>query len=166
MNLIQFQQAVSSSDKIVVVDFWAEWCIPCRVTKPILEKLAREYAGNVAFMPVNADDSREVLAHFQVIGIPTVLAMRGGEVLSRVTGAQGEAGYRSMFESLAAGRAVKIPLSTFDRLLRLGAGTLLLLVGITTGSWVALGFGGLIAFLGIYDRCPIWRALTGTLARK
>lgn len=82
MNLTQFEQAVSSSDKPIVVDFWAEWCMPCRVTKPILEKLAREYAGKVEFLPVNADDSREVLQHFQVIGIPTVLAMRNDEVVA------------------------------------------------------------------------------------
>lgn len=166
MNLTQFEQAVSSSDKPIVVDFWAEWCMPCRVTKPILEKLAREYAGKVEFLPVNADDSREVLQHFQVIGIPTVLAMRNDEVAGRVTGAQNEAGYRILFESLAAGKDVMIPMSAFDRTLRLGAGMLMLMVGIITGSWLAVGFGGVIAFLGIYDRCPIWKALTGVVQRK
>jgi thioredoxin 1 len=161
MNLTQFQQKVSSTDKPIVVDFWAPWCMPCKVTKPILEKLAREYGEKVEFLPIDADVSRNVLEHFKVIGIPTVLTMRGGEVVGRVTGAQNEAGYRSMFEALAEGREVKVPMSAFDRMLRLGAGALLVMVGISTSNWLVLGIGGVVAFLGVYDRCPIWRALTG-----
>lgn len=166
MNLTQFQQKVSSADKPIVVDFWAPWCMPCKVTKPILEKLAAEYDGRVEFLPIDADVSRNVLEHFKVIGIPTVLTIRGGEVVGRVTGAQNEAGYRSMFEALAEGREVRIPMSGFDRMLRLGAGALFAMVGISTGNWLVLGIGGIVAFLGIYDRCPIWRALTGMLKRS
>jgi thioredoxin 1 len=160
MNLTQFQQTVSSSDKPLVVDIWAPWCAPCRVTKPILEKLADEYKDRVTFLPINADESREVLEKFQIIGIPTVLALQHGEVAARVTGAQNEAGYRAMFEALAQGREVKVPMSAFDRMVRIGAGALLVMVGISTSNWVALGIGGVVAFLGVYDRCPIWQALT------
>jgi len=163
MNLSQFQQTVSSADKPVVVDFWAPWCAPCRMTKPILEKLAQEYNAQVQFLAINADESRDILEHFQVIGIPTVLTLRGGEVVGRVTGAQGEASYRTMFEALANNREVKIPISSFDRMLRLGTGALLVTVGISTGSWIVAGIGGIIAFLGIYDRCPVWKAITGML---
>lgn len=166
MNLTQFQQTVSSSDKPLVVDFWAPWCAPCRVTKPILEKLAQEYKDKVAFLPVNADESRELLEQFQIIGIPTVLTLHGGEVVGRVTGAQNEAGYRAMFEALAEGKEVKVPMSAFDRMLRLGAGALLAMVGISTNNWLALGIGGLVAFLGVYDRCPIWQMLTRLLSSK
>ena len=160
MNLSEFQHKVSSADKPIVVDFWANWCVPCRVTKPILEKLAGEYTGKVEFLPVDADSSRDVLEHFQIIGIPTVITFRNGEVASRVTGAQNETAFRAMFESLATGQEVKIPMSAFDRMLRLGAGGLLAAVGISTGSWILVGVGGVVAFLGIYDRCPIWRAVT------
>lgn len=160
MNLTQFQETVSSSDKPLVVDFWAPWCAPCKMTKPILEKLAREFEGKVAFLPIDADQSHDILEHFKIIGIPTVLTMRGGQIVGRVTGAQSEAGYRAMFEALAEGREVQVPLPAFDRILRLAAGTLLVMVGIFTGSWLALGIGGIVAFLGVYDRCPIWRALT------
>lgn len=166
MNLIQFQQAVTSADKPIIVDFWAPWCVPCRVTKPILEKLAGEYSGKIEFMPINADTSREVLEHFRVIGIPTVLTLRNGKVVGRVTGAQSEVNYRAMFAGLAEGREIKIPIAPFDRMLRLGTGALLAAVSFSTGNWLVLGIGGIIAFLGIYDRCPIWRALTGMLQRK
>lgn len=166
MNLTQFQQKVASADKPIIVDFWANWCMPCKVTKPILEKLAKEYGDKVEFLPIDADQSRDVLEHFKVIGIPTLLTIRGGEVVGRVTGAQNEAGYRSMFEALAEGREVKVPMSAFDRMLRLGAGALLVMVGISTSNWLVLGIGGIVAFLGVYDRCPIWRALTGLISSK
>ena len=166
MNTSEFKRAVARAGIPVVVDFWANWCIPCRVTKPILEKIANEYGGKVEFMPINADDSREVLAQFQVIGIPTVLALRDGDVVGRLTGAWNETGYRAMFEALAKGGEMQVPVSSFDRLLRLGAGTLLVTVGISTGSWLLAGIGGIVAFLGIYDRCPVWKALTGLIRRK
>jgi thioredoxin 1 len=166
MNIIEFQKRISETDKPVVVDFWANWCVPCRMIKPILEKLTDEYKDMVEFLPIDADTSRDVLEHFQVIGIPTVLTVRNGNVVGRVTGAQNEAGYRAMFDALAEGKEVKIPMSAFTRMLRLGAGVLLVMLGVSTGNWLVLGIGGIVAFLGVYDRCPIWRALTGMLQRK
>lgn len=166
MNITEFQHKVSATQKPIVVDFWAPWCMPCKVTKPILEKLANEYKGKVEFLPINADDSREVIEKFGVIGIPTVLTLRDGKATGRVTGAQNEAGYRAMFEALAEGREVKVSMSPSDRMLRLGAGALLVMVGLSTSNWLVLGIGGLVAFLGIYDRCPIWRAITGMLKHK
>ena len=122
MNLTQFQNKISTADKPIVVDFWAPWCMPCKMTKPILESLGKEYADKVEFLPINADHSREILEHFKVIGIPTVVAFHNGKVAGRVTGAQKEEGYRAMFKALADGEEVKIPMSAFDRALRLGAG--------------------------------------------
>jgi hypothetical protein len=71
-----------------------------------------------------------------------------------------------MFQSLVSGEEVRIPVSSFDRMLRLGAGALLVIAGISSSSWLLAGIGGVIAFLGIYDRCPIWRALTGLLKHQ
>lgn len=136
------------------------------MTKPILDKLAKEYAEKVEFMPINADDSREVLEQFRVFGIPTVITLRNGKEVGRVTGAQTEGNYRTMFEALAEGKEVKVPLTQFDRMLRLGAGGLFIMVGISTHNWLIAGIGGILAFMGIYDRCPIWQALTGLFKRK
>ena len=166
MNKSEFQQIISESEKPIVVDFWATWCGPCMMTKPILDKLAKEYGDTVQFMPVNADDSREVLEQFRVYGIPTVLTIRGGKEVGRVTGAQNEAGYRAMFEALSKGVEVKTPLTNFDRMLRLGGGGLFIMIGISTGNWIVAGIGGILAFMGIYDRCPIWNAITGIFKRK
>jgi len=166
MNLTQFQNKVSTSDKPIIVDFWANWCMPCKVTKPILERLADEYSNNVEFLPIDADHSRDVLEHFKVIGIPTVLAIRNGESMGRLTGAQNETVYRAMFDALAEDKEVKIPISPVDRTLRLGAGMLLAMFGISSSNWLVLGIGGVIAFLGIYDRCPIWQTITRMIRAK
>jgi len=155
MNKLEFQQKISASSKPVIIDFWATWCGPCMMTKPILEKLAKEYAEKVEFMPINADDSREVLEQFRVFGIPTVITLRNGKEVGRITGAQNATNYRAMFEALAEGREVKAPLTQFDRMLRLGAGALFIMVGISTSNWLIAGIGSILAFMGIYDRCPI-----------
>jgi len=166
MNLSQFQKKISSSEKPIVVDFWAPWCVPCKVTKPVLESLASEFNDKVEFLPINADHSRDILEHFKIIGIPTVMTFRNGEMAGRITGVQKEPAYRAMFSALAEGREIQIPISPLDRTLRLGAGTFLVIAGISTGSWLVLGIGGFIAFLGIYDRCPIWKAIKGLIQAK
>lgn len=136
------------------------------MTKPILEKLAKEYADKIEFMPINADNSREILEQFRVFGIPTVLTIRNGKEVGRVTGAQNEANYRAMFKALVEGKEAKVPLTQFDRMLRLGAGALFIMVGISTNNWLVAGIGGIISFMGIYDRCPIWKSLTGIFKRN
>jgi thiol-disulfide isomerase/thioredoxin len=130
------------------------------MTKPILEKLAKEYADKIEFMPINADNSSEVLKQFRVFGIPTVLTLRDGKVIGRVTGAQSEKIYRAMFEALAEGREVKIPITQFDRILRLGAGAFLIMAGVSMSNWLVTGTGVIVSFMGVYDRCPIWNSFT------
>lgn len=166
MNNSEFQLKIVQADKPVIVDFWAPWCIPCRITKPILERLAAEYAEKVVFLAVNAAEARDMLDQFHISSIPTVLAFHGGEVVGRVTGAQNETGYRAMFESLVNGKEAKFHLSAFDRMLRLMGSAFLIWVGIFVGSTLVLAIGGIVAFLGLYDRCPIWAAITKQLKKK
>lgn len=166
MNIIEFQKNISEANKPVIVDFWADWCVPCKITKPILEKVAEEYKDKVQFMPIDADVSRDVLEKFKIISIPTVLALKDGEIVDRLTGAQNETVYRAMFDALAEGKEIKVSVSSVDRALRLGAGALLAISGISSSNWLVVGIGAVIAFLGIYDRCPIWRAITGMIRSK
>ena len=166
MNAQEFQKKLNTTEKPIVVDFWATWCGPCMMTKPILDKLGKEYAEDVEFLPINADVSRDILENYRVLGIPTVIAIKNGKEVTRVTGAQNEAGYRVMFEALANGQEIKMPMTQLDRMLRLSAGGLLIMYGLPYSNWLLVGIGAIIAFLGIYDRCPIWNALTRTFQRK
>jgi len=166
MNQNEFQQKIKSSEKPTVVDFWAPWCGPCRITKPILEKLGKEYGDSVQFLAINADEAPEVIEEYRVFGIPTVITFRNGSEVGRITGAQSEAGFRAMFQALANGDEINVPITPFDRMLRLGAGGLFLAVGVVNSNWLVAGIGAVLAFLGVYDRCPIWKALTKSFQRK
>lgn len=166
MNSTEFRNKVSTNEKPLLVDFWAPWCAPCRVTKPVLEKLAREFSEDVEFLAVNGDESQDVLRSLNIYGIPTVVTYRDGKEVARVVGAQPEENYRSMFAALAQGKEVRVLLTPVNRRMRLGLGGLFVIVGVSTGNWFVAGLGAAIAFTGIYDRCPIWRAIMGYFKRE
>ncbi len=90
MDQKQFLEKAGASGKPTVVDFWAPWCMPCRMTKPVLEKLAKEYHDEVNFWPVNADEQQGLLQELKIYGIPTVLLVQDGkdrgEIYRRPTG--------------------------------------------------------------------------------
>ena len=161
MNQKQLLEKAKASEKPIIVDFWAPWCAPCRMTKPVLEKLAKEYHDKVDFWPINSDQNQALLKELKIMGIPTVLLIQDGEIAGRYTGAQQEDAYRQMFEALATGSTIQIPISSVDRFLRLGIGTAAAIFALQTSTWWLLALGLLILFTGIYDRCPIWKAITG-----
>lgn len=71
----------------VVVDFWASWCMPCRAVEPVVKDLANKYEGKVAFAKVNADENPEKMKEFGIMGIPTILFFKEGELVDTVVGA-------------------------------------------------------------------------------
>ena len=160
MNKKQFIEKAQQSGKPTVVDFWAPWCAPCRMTKPVLEKLAKEYQGDVNFWAINSDDNHQLIQELKIFGIPTVLLIQDGKITGKFTGGQRENTYRQMFESLASGQNVSIPLSPIDRFLRLGIGTIAVIFALQSSTWWLLALGLLILFTGVYDRCPMWKAIT------
>ena len=85
-----FEQDVLKSDVAVVVDFWAEWCPPCRMLAPTFEEIAERYAGGVKFVKLNVDENSSVPQRYGIKGIPTLVFFDGGREVERVVGATGK----------------------------------------------------------------------------
>jgi thioredoxin 1 len=86
-----FDETVKSSPNPVVVDFWAEWCGPCKMIAPILEEIAREHGASITIAKVNVDDNPDAAMRFQVMSIPTLIVFQDGEPAKRLVGAKGKA---------------------------------------------------------------------------
>ncbi|HKN47131.1 MAG TPA: thioredoxin [Candidatus Polarisedimenticolia bacterium] len=82
-----FDAEVKTSDGPIVVDFWAEWCGPCRLVAPVLEKLSEEYAGRVRIGKVNVDEQSSLASKYGIQSIPTLLIFKGGKVVEQFVGA-------------------------------------------------------------------------------
>ena len=94
-----FEADVLNSDKPVVVDFWAEWCGPCRMIGPALEEISEELAGRVTIAKVNIDDEPEWASKFNVRSIPTMLIFRNGELVSTKLGAEPKSSLKGWVEA-------------------------------------------------------------------
>lgn len=83
-----FEQEVLNSDNVVMVDFWAPWCGPCRAVGPIIDELAEEYDGKAKVAKLNVDDEGEVTEKFRIMNIPTIMVFKNGEVVEKLIGAR------------------------------------------------------------------------------
>ena len=82
-----FEEVALKSDKPVMVDFWAEWCGPCRMVGPIVEEMSNEYEGIAVIGKVNVDDNPEISAKFGIRNIPTIIFLKNGEMVDKSVGA-------------------------------------------------------------------------------
>ncbi len=93
-----FQTEVLDSDKLSVIDFWAEWCGPCRAIGPVIEELAKEYEGMVNVGKVNVDHNPQISQNYGITSIPAILFVKGGQVVDKLVGAQPKGNFLKKIE--------------------------------------------------------------------
>ena len=98
-----FQQEVLDSDVPSLVDFWAEWCMPCKMIAPTLEELAAEFAGRVKVGRVDTDDNRDTAMKYGISAIPTLILFKDGQVISKFVGLQPKANLKAALEEALGG---------------------------------------------------------------
>ena len=98
-----FEEAVLNSDTPIVVDFWAEWCGPCKMIAPVVDKLAEQYDGRVRFAKVDVDANPTTPGSFGIRGIPTLLVFDGGKEVDRIVGFTSEKDISSKLDAVLAG---------------------------------------------------------------
>ena len=97
-----FETEVLKSQTPVLVDFWAEWCTPCRIVTPIVEELAHEYSGKVKVGKLNVDENPESSQAYNVMSIPTIMFFKNGQPVKSVIGAQSKENFKKAIEEALA----------------------------------------------------------------
>ena len=97
-----FSETVTKNKGVALVDFWAEWCGPCRLIGPVVEELAKEYEGKATIGKVNVDDNRETAAQFGIMSIPTVLFFKDGQMVDKHVGVASKSELKKKLDALIA----------------------------------------------------------------
>ncbi len=97
-----FEQEVLNADVPTLVDFWAEWCMPCKMLAPVLDELADEYAGQVKIGKVDTDSNRDISMKFGISAIPTLILIKDGEVVKKFVGLQQKADLKTAIDEAIA----------------------------------------------------------------
>ena len=93
-------ESLKNGAQPLVVDFWATWCGPCRMVAPVITKLAEKYDGKITVGKCDVEENEDIAAEFGIRNIPTILFFKGGEVVDKIVGAQGEAKLDEKFQTL------------------------------------------------------------------
>lgn len=95
-----FETEVMNSEKLVLIDFWADWCMPCKMIAPAVEELAREYEGKVTVGKLNVDQEREIAIKFNIVSIPTIIFVKDGREVDRIIGAVPKSAIKEKLDKL------------------------------------------------------------------
>jgi len=95
-----FKEKVLDSDKLTMIDFWAEWCGPCRAIGPVVEELSKEYDGKVNVGKVNVDQNPQLSVNYGITSIPAILFVKGGKVVDKLVGFQPKGNFVKKIEAL------------------------------------------------------------------
>ena len=90
LSATTFDEVIGSASEPVLVDFWAEWCGPCKMIAPILDEIANEHAGKLTVAKLNVDEAPDVARKYQVMSIPTLIVFKDGSAQKRLVGAKGK----------------------------------------------------------------------------
>ncbi|MEL7607955.1 MAG: thioredoxin [Bacillota bacterium] len=99
LSKANFDAEVLQPEMPVLVDFWAPWCMPCRMVGPVVEQLADDYAGKVKVCKLNIDDHQEIAARFQVMSIPTLMIFKNGKLVDKTVGAMPKRAYVNLLDA-------------------------------------------------------------------
>jgi len=95
-----WEKEVLNSSGIVMIDFWAVWCGPCRIIAPAVEELSREYTGKVKIMKLNTDENPDIASKYKILGIPTLMFFKDGQKVDQVVGAVPKPQIKAKLDSL------------------------------------------------------------------
>ena len=95
-----FEQEVINSDKLVVIDFWAPWCMPCKIILPAIEELSKELAGKVKVGKTNVDESPDIANDLSILNIPTLVFLKGGKEVSRMIGVNSKEAIKAKIDKI------------------------------------------------------------------
>ncbi|MDP3296305.1 MAG: thioredoxin [Thermodesulfovibrionia bacterium] len=100
VSLDTWNNEVLQSPQLVMVDFWATWCAPCKMVAPTVEELSKEYEGKAKFVKVNTDENPDLASRYKIRGIPTLMFFKNGQIVDQVVGAVPKAHLKAKIDSL------------------------------------------------------------------
>ena len=100
VSLDTWDKEVIKSPIVVMVDFWASWCSPCKIVAPTVAELAKEYEGKVKFVKVNTDENQDLATRYKIRGIPTLMFFKNGEMVDQIIGAVPKTQLRAKLDTL------------------------------------------------------------------
>lgn len=100
VSLDTWDKEVLKSPNVVMVDFWASWCSPCKIVAPTIAELAKEYEGKVKFVKVNTDENQNLATRYKIRGIPTLMFFKNGEMVDQIIGAVPKTNLKAKLDTL------------------------------------------------------------------